>query len=73
MYLKLYQAVDQAYPPSDICEKHVKEMDKLMSAQGCHHGLGLMTVLFSVELNNDASSLSSICNNTGSRMLVKSG
>lgn len=43
-----------------------------MQAQGYNFGLGLMTVLFSVELNSDASSVCILFDKTEGGMVVKS-
>lgn len=64
IYEKQDQICDPAYLVCDIRERHSKDLPESMNPQGYHFELVLMTVVFSVELNSDSSSVSSLADET---------
>lgn len=70
---KLDHIVDPVYPLHNICEKHSNDLADSMCQQRYHHGLGLMTVVFSAEPNREASSVSSSFHEMEGGEVLKSG
>lgn len=72
IYLTLVQIVDRLYLVRNKAKKHSKDLAKAMLFQGYYFGLGLMTMMFSAELNSITLAILSPFSKTEGRKVVKS-
>lgn len=68
IHLKLNYIVYAVYQMGNIRKKHFPGLPEPMYKQGYHYKLGLMPLLFSPELNSDASSMYNAFDETNTEM-----
>lgn len=73
IYLVVDQTGDPPYVLCDIREKHSEDLAESIRTQRNSNGLVLLKILFSAELNRDASSVSKLFDENEGRKVVKYG